>query len=297
MKYFLLTIIVLVSCSKTEPKKGYYNSGELLSEYYLENNKLNGIFKEYYRNGNLKEIHNYKNDILIDSSIYYYKKPSKSLRKIIFRINDSISKYTYYNNKVNKIIKSEGMSYKDSILIGKWKYYVNGVLIRVSEYKNIENKTYLNQEWDFNANGDTICVGSFFRLIKNVKDTLKINQKFASLVYVRCPYFKEEKSEILVCLPISNTVNFNNDFSNIDMLDYTCFNNFETLKITDVSEGVSTNLLSRIEQKFNTTGHKFIRGIIHEYLVKEKDSLGLDKALENAHKMYFEIPVYVKDSV
>ncbi|GEM_PF-1132110 len=296
MKYFLL-IIVLVSCSKKEHKIVYYNSGELLSEYYLENNKLNGIYKEYYRNGNLKETHNYKNDIRIDSSIYYYKEPQKNIRKIENHISDSISKLIFYNYKANKLIKSEGMSYKDSILIGKWKYYINGILIRVSEYKNIENKTYLNQEWDFNVNGDTICLSTFFKITKNVKDTLKLNQEFVSIVHVRCPYYKLEDSKILVCLPNSETKKMNKDFSNIKELGYKCFKDFKTTKIKVSTEDVNTKHLSRITKKFKTPGEKLVRGIIYEYLVKEKDSIGLDRALENAHKMYFEIPVFVKDSV
>lgn len=96
--------------------KGWYNSGEKLSERVFINGKIEGIFKQWWPNGRLRYWLKYKNNIFDGKQIIYY--PNGKVREEsnyqsgekegIQRVWDEkgslISNYTIKNKKLYGII-------------------------------------------------------------------------------------------------------------------------------------------------------------------------------------------------
>ena len=100
--------------------KLYDKNGNLTQEYYLKEDVLEGLYKEY-KNGVLTFAYNYKEGKLNGPTMVYH---------------------------ANGAISSIGF-YKDDILQGKLKYYnSNGILTNVDEYENGEltSSTYIERD-------------------------------------------------------------------------------------------------------------------------------------------------------
>lgn len=92
----------------------------------------------------------------------------------------------------------------DSIKIGYWKYYNSEKkVIAISEYKMLNNKSYLNQEIAFDKNGDTIPNRSSYFLFE-FKDNGKVHIKFKKILDQESYSFFVYSDKI------------NSDFSNVD---------------------------------------------------------------------------------
>ncbi|MEE9407593.1 MAG: hypothetical protein V3V28_05910 [Polaribacter sp.] len=282
-----------MSCNNEKVEKEYYNTGQLLSEFYLENGKKDGLFRSYYKNGKLKVVHNYKNDKRIDSSIYYYKQPKQKVKLIEYIINDSIKKLVYYDS-IKPYIERKGKYLSNTIFIGKWSFYKNNKLDKIIEFKKINNDSHINQDWYYDDDGKLIG-GNHFQLIH--RDTTLLKEELNTFLNLVSPYFKRGTSKIVACISNSDTVDFNFNFSNEEKMKLACYQDFNTLKRKRKIAYLDYNYVTEVSKKFKTPGKKIVKGIIYEYLIKDRDSLGLEAAIENARKMYFEIPVFVKDSV
>ena len=70
----MLTLLLKVcfDISMAELKRTYFRSGELFSEWYEINGKIEGEFKYYYANGQLEEIEQYIDGKLNGESKSYY---------------------------------------------------------------------------------------------------------------------------------------------------------------------------------------------------------------------------------
>lgn len=96
--------------------KGWYNSGEKLSEKIFINGKIEGIFKQWWPNGRLRYLFKYKNNVFDGKQIVYL--PNSKVREEsnyqsgekegIQRVWDEkgslISNYTIKNQKLYGII-------------------------------------------------------------------------------------------------------------------------------------------------------------------------------------------------
>lgn len=285
-KILTFLFLSLISCKeKNLYKPKYFNNGNISERFFVDNSILN---ENYF---NPKDIS--IDEITLDSArVYYSETKNGTLKKIDFYYNNNQKQVVFQNNGM---ILRFGLI-KDEKPIEKWNFYNDGKLELTREYKIIKGKPYSNQEWFFNKNQDTIYAGFFFRFVAK-SDTIIINKDYNIIVNLQEPFYKNLKSKILLCLSKPDSQDFNYDFSNEEVINKRCAFDFESLKVGKKGESINYAHVSNNYKSFNTLGKKIIRGIIYEYLVKEKDSLGLDKALENAHKMYFEIPVYVKDSI
>ncbi|MEE9407594.1 MAG: hypothetical protein V3V28_05915, partial [Polaribacter sp.] len=292
MKKLLLILfftILLFSCGNQKQKFNnnakYYDSGNIKEKWFFGKMIFDSIS---YQDTDLKNI-------LIDSTkVLYFDNHKNTIGGITFYFQKKHKTLVFY---LNGVLGREGYAIKDSLAIGIWKHYNrDGKLKSYSQFKNIKGKSYLNQNWHHNKDGDTIG-GYYFNMPYIKGDTIKLSEEFKFFVQVPVPYF-QDKSKILVCTSASDTLNFNSDFSNKGNVPESCAYDIET-NSDDMkfAPDIKHSHASMTFKKFKTPGNKLVRGIIYEYLVKEKDSLGLEKALENAHKMYFEIPVFVKDSV
>ena len=73
----------LFSIRKT--KTDYYNTGEIETIYQTLNNQLDGWFKMYHKNGQLKVITNYKKGIQLDEIIKSYDETGNLIRTVEFK--------------------------------------------------------------------------------------------------------------------------------------------------------------------------------------------------------------------
>ncbi|WMI64787.1 hypothetical protein RBH94_12030 [Aestuariibaculum sp. YM273] len=209
---------------------------------------------------------------------------------------DHLKKYYFPNG----FLKSEGMTFSNNQPIGTWKYYDStGVLTRTAEYIKINNQAYINQDWYFNQNGDTLeNKGSHFNIVYE-KDTIKLNEPIKAKIDLVSPLFRNKNSNILVIIPKDYSANFNEDFSNINQVSLDTTFNLNLEKEMKKTLGLTTDFGKSVVfgRYFNSTGKKKFRGILVEYFYK--DSLTSDSIKINRfeNKKYFEKDIFVLDSL
>lgn len=265
--------LILFSCSNT--KTEYDANGNKIREYELINNKISGICKEFYKTGNLKAIHNYKNGFKTDSSTYYNTKEEIVL--IDRYLQNNIIYQKEFNN--NTLISEGKFSYKSTEKplnnqIGKWKYYKeNGKLEKIIEYINLCGKQYTNQGWYFDKKGDTLKeYGNYFE-IKILPKSIKKNEVVClQMAYKPIIYLN---SEVMLCFDTENNVS--KDFCNIHKVKLAKF--------------YKTSDILKIYVRFESSGQKNIRGYIKEYFNKE--STEQDSITSGERYLYFDIPIKV----
>jgi antitoxin component YwqK of YwqJK toxin-antitoxin module len=126
----------------------------LRSEIYYLHGLKHGIYKVYYRNGELYSIGEYRNDLFSGTNIVFseegvllYKQVDISLNHTGVKAVDSkeiIPKYKshFISFEVIGEIKEEGTILYDkaveieSIRYGPWKFYDNGILSKTIDYKD-----------------------------------------------------------------------------------------------------------------------------------------------------------------
>ncbi len=276
-KLFLsISLLFLFSCSNK--KTEYDTNGNKTKEYELINNKISGVCKEFYKNGDLKAIHNYKNGIRMDSSIYYNNKEE------IVLIDKYLKNNILYQKEFNNnVLMSEGKcSYKTQLdqylyvnQIDKWKYYKkNGKLDKVIEYINLCGKQHTNQGWYFDNKGDTIKkYGNYFEIKFLPKNFKKKEVVCLQMIYKPIIYLN---SDVMLCFDTENKVS--EDFCNIHKV--------KLAKIYKTSNVLKTYVI------FEKSGQKNIRGYIKEFFNKEPTEQ--DSITSGERYLYFDIPIKVE---
>ncbi|MBF6640427.1 hypothetical protein IVB69_02930 [Flavobacterium sp. J49] len=262
MRYFaiLFTILLFFTSCKNEIKE-YDAEQKLTKEYTLNDEKqFDGIYKEFYENGNLKVVKHFENGVLIDSIINYNN--DKTISQVQFPLKkDSLFCKNYYKNN----LESEGVFYQN-MKHGKWKYFkTNGVLDKVVEYVNICGNQYTNQGWYFKNGKDTIKeFGNYYNL--KLPKSIKKNQLAKFYIYHK-PLIALNP-DLIFCIGTDVDENF-------------C--NLEKTKIDTV---YGENNIIPVEIIFRNKGKKNLRGFIKEYYsVKDSSASRL---------IYVDIPMTVE---
>lgn len=245
----LLILVFFVSCSKS--KKEYFENGNLKAEYQTtKKGSLEGEFKLYYKNGNIKSIDLFKNNIKIDSSKFYDSLNSKTIKKVVFWNKNSLENYYLKNYEKGEIFNEGQIS--NSLKTGKWKYYKDKKIDKVLQYKNINDIQYLNQGWYFDKLGDTIEEsGNNYKFNYSGTQKKKLTEVDISITYN--PLIAINSDVILL---FSNQLD--EKFSNIDKvtLDTVVFAN------------------NKVDFKIGIKGNVNFRGLIKEYAnIVPKDSI------------------------
>ncbi|MEI8203580.1 MAG: toxin-antitoxin system YwqK family antitoxin, partial [Bacteroidota bacterium] len=129
----------------------------------IKDNKIDGLVREYYRDGKIKSSVNYKDGIATGSAIFYYDNEKSTVKaKVNFEKDKITDKYNeFYQNGERKamieyddgvphgdceyyydsgVLKIEG-GFKKGVKNGKWKHYSEaGNLIDKEKYKKGELK-------------------------------------------------------------------------------------------------------------------------------------------------------------
>lgn len=214
------------------------------------------------------------------------KQPTKEVSK---------EKEEYYSNGS---LKSKGLTRKDGKPIGLWEYYdEQGNIERIAEYIEVQNKSFLNQDWVINNEGDTINSKSCYYNLLLEKDTISLNEPIKAKIDMTAPFFKGKYSETYVIIPKDYSVNFNKDFSNIEQVDLDTIYNLEFNPELKEKLELTTNWGKTVifGRYFETPGPKKLRGILVEFNIK--DSILPDSTRLNywTHKKYFEREITVKE--
>ncbi|WP_282051440.1 toxin-antitoxin system YwqK family antitoxin [Maribacter aquivivus] len=272
----LSSILIFISCRNEThfTKKIYYKSGELLSEipYRTSDSLKDGTYKEYYKNGNIKQIIYLKNNLPVDSAMMYYETGElkfKEIRKI-----DSIFGNHYY--KTGSVsIKSNFLNTNPPIEIG-WTsiYRENGQIKDSLEYLNVNGNAHLNQRLNFDNENHIVNDSSHYFNFKISKIDNQNNYQF-KINYL--PLIKNAD----VLLIVGDSIN--NDFSNLKRihLDSLYMENNE----------IVTN---KLDKEF-----RCLKGLFYEYKAQVVDSTNLDsvRMTINENKTYFNVRVAVSDTI
>ncbi|PKQ44780.1 hypothetical protein CSW08_11735 [Confluentibacter flavum] len=209
---------------------------------------------------------------------------------------DGLKKYYFPNG----ILKSQGMTFENNQPIGIWNYYDStGILNSTVEYIKINGKSYINQDWVFDKNGDTLKnKGSHFKIVFE-KDTIRLNEPIRAKIDLTTPLFKNKNSNIFVVVPKDYSINFNEDFSNLKEVNLdTTFNlNLENEMKNSIGLTTDFGKTAIFGRYFNSIGKKKLRGILVEYFYQ--DSITSDSIKLNyfENKRYFEKDILVIENM
>lgn len=260
----LLLCVALVSCNGK--KIEYYSDGSILKKYTVnDNNQMNGIYEEFFKNGKLKVKHIYNNGKLKDSSVYYDKNSGKIIQ-VDFHQKENNSYVRIFTDYKTGKISHEGNFNKQKK--GKWRYYDNdGKLIKVIEYVDLCGTQYTNQGWSYDRSGKVIEKGSNYYTLKTKRSQCKINEVINMDIHYQ-PILSIKSITFLCMSP-----KIKQDYCNL---------NTEKLD-TLFSENNNFNF----KLSFSKVGKKYIRGFIKEIYYDKN----IDQTSERI--IYIDIPFNV----
>jgi hypothetical protein len=266
-RIFMISLFFLFSCSNK--KIEYDANGNKIKEYELTDNNIYRLWKEYYNNGNLKTIYNYKKGVELDSAIIY------NTNGEIQRIEKLLQNDTIFSKEfIDGILESEGKYINRKNTIGKWKFYKkNGKIDKIVEYINLCGKPYTNQSWYFDGQGDTIKkYGNYYEIKYFPKRIKKNNKVLFEITYKPIIYIN---SEVMFCFDTENKAI--RDFCNIHELK--------------LIEAYKSSEVLKINITFESSGKKNLRGYIKEFFTKKPTKQ--DSITHGERFVYFDIPIKV----
>jgi hypothetical protein len=245
----------------------YYDSGEIMKSYELKENKLQGEYKEFYENGNVKLVHLYKNGMLIDSSIYYTE--MAKIDKILYYITTDTS---YLKKFENGKLSFEGKFFKNN-KVDQWRFFdSDGRLEKVFEYIDLCGTIYTNQGWYFDNRGDTLKDKSNFIKFLNFREKIK-------------------EKEILN-FKILYSALLNNDSNSFICLSPKIQENFCNINDVELDTIYPKNNSFDISVRFSKKGKNNLRGFVTEFQIEKYSNKGSVQFAER--KVYFDLPIIVE---
>ena len=240
-----------------------------------------------------KEVHYPIGKSYQDSSLFYdYSKNN-------YRIN-------YYNNNVinesryQSPAKIEYVYVPDSLgnIVKDIKRYEPHEMIEIRDYKTINGELYLNQIKYLNKEKKVIMgIGNYFMLYLLNGDTISVKDAIQVGINLLGMY-REFDSSAMVIIPKFDYENYNTDFSNENNIEVdTIFNlNIELTyrKQLGIPDGEDYRNELAFGRYFDMVGENNFRGILVEYY---NEKVAPDSLVRREHKYYFDIPVFVKDTL
>jgi len=291
----LIPFIIFSSCNKkNEYKIEYFKNGNKKKEYCNIDNKLEGVFKEYFENEKLKEIHYFQKGINIDSSLYYFHSNSKERLNQVRYWSDSTSFIKIYNKNGVKLREGNVINEDVNFRIGKWKFFKRDYIDSIVEYKTINNKSYVNQFWLIHKNIDTLVgKGNYYDIY--LKDTISLGEIAKVHVFLIQSLFNYN-SDIEIILPKDDLL-LNDDYSNLFEIETVTF---PSLKNDGIPHPDIPNELKPLNHdaefglKYDSSGKKRIRGVIIEYINDAKYS---DSLRKKERRLFFDKTFFINDTI
>jgi len=272
-KNLIIIIIFTVFNACNDKHVELYENGNLKKEYFLKDGMLNGNYKEFFFNGNLKVTHVYSNNKKIDSSVFY-DKDDRIQEVIYYKKNSDTVFCKEFDNQKN--ILSKGFKFKGQ-KVKKWRFFKNGQIYKVNEYFIINGKQYTNQGWYFNKSGDTIIGKGVFMDLSIPKNGL-INHEIPLKIFLKNPLISlESKVKLYVDLDPKNKIN--SDFSNLDKV-----------RLIEINHHPENTRFAGSNLVYRTSGIKTIKGYLLEYLEKTTTK---NNIFRQEHRIYFSISLHI----
>ena len=215
--------------------KEYYKDGSLFILGNWKDGKQDGKLIKYFKNGNIKGVQFFKNGAFDGKVILYHK---------------------------NGEVKHKGR-FKNGLKTGFFKTYDStGDLDYKREYVIVEDTNeHVNQLLDFNNKGDTLNRSYYYKIRKN-QDTIHLNDSLKVKITIK---------------PLHDSIKvfyggYNKDYKIID-----------SSKRKEID---GTNLKANFHVKPNKSGENEIRGEIWDYKI--------DDSVLWYHAMYFNLNFYAK---
>jgi antitoxin component YwqK of YwqJK toxin-antitoxin module len=181
---YLIILILGNSCSRNHSITYINDSGQKFEyEYKIEEGDtiLNGLYKEYYKNGNLRVSENNKDGALNGKAEYFWK--NGKLRSVLNYFSNRILEQTYIGDTSGNVLDSF------TVKNGKGEYReYNSKGILISKYA-IDSGLYHGKCLDFDENGELSKSTSYFYGVLN-GPSLKIIDN-----YKEYSTFKEGRQE------------------------------------------------------------------------------------------------------
>ncbi|TKS57204.1 hypothetical protein [Mesohalobacter halotolerans] len=134
--------------------------------------KSKEIIQEFDQEGNLIAEYEVVYGLKEGLSTYYYNDENSKYSKSEFHWKNDSATFQINFDQQNHIL-SQGPLKGYNFKIGKWKYYDNNQNLKeIKELIDLNDSTYLNQNWKLNKKGDTIG-GNYYSVV--FKDTVKLN--------------------------------------------------------------------------------------------------------------------------
>ncbi|PIQ18026.1 MAG: hypothetical protein COW66_08650 [Flavobacteriaceae bacterium CG18_big_fil_WC_8_21_14_2_50_34_36] len=277
---FFLVLLILSCQNKKTIKETYYDTGELHSVVSLDKNNLrDGLTLVYYKNGNLKDKATYRKDKIIDTVFAYYQ--DGALENIEYQHMDSI--YSVFYDSDGQVIK-EGVFCKANSKNGWIKTYdIKNDLKYKYILKNIYGKeNHTNTMITYGSKGDTIKEKSYYFKIV-VPDSVVVGKYDIGTIYFNSDKSGENdmsnKSLVIIV-----GENIKEDYSNLNEIKVDSF---------------YTNS-NKFAFKFSKTGDNILRGkFIEKLMITSENKENKEKldVIFSDRDFYFEVPIYVKDSI
>lgn len=282
VKICVFCSLILICACENEEKKTYYSNGSIKVHALLKNSKYEGMYLEYNENGTLNTKLTFLDGSRQGTSFHYYEPDHKFSKSEITWENDKAIYQKNFNQ--DSVLISEGNLLKYNFKIGKWRFYDNnGKLKEVQELIDINGNPYLNQNWKFNSNGDTIG-GNYFELKRTFLDMHKSELRI--YFFLRQPIIGFD-SELFVCLPKKD--NLKNDFANENAIKWdTIYNLSRRFKSNIKYKNANHDVVFDINVK--SLKGKSLKGYLLEKSTKKVDSF--DHVIR---KIYFDIPDILND--
>ena len=172
-------------------------------------------------------------------------------------------------------------------------------MLEIREYKTIKGKTFLNQVKFLKLNKELIFgKGNYFILHELSNDTIFMNQAISIGINLIGEKNRGTNPLVLIIKPKDDSPNFNTDFSNDnDVVKDTTYNlNIELnyRKQLGIPEGKDYRNQVGFGRYFEKSGNNNFRGVLVEYY---NEKVAPDSLVRREHKYYFDIPVFVKDTL
>jgi len=272
----LLLIILFISCEQKlyVVRIEYYPTGELFSEtpYLIKDSLKDGLYKEYYKNGILKQAILFSKNKPTDSAVRYFETGELEFKEI--REKDTIHTIHFYKN--GKIaIKSKFLNFNKPIKVG-WAsiFSQDGNLTDSMEYINVKGSSFLNQRLHFDKNQNLIGDSSYYYNFK-ISKIKKSDSYRLAISYI--PLMKEAQVAMILGKDI------NSDFSNLKNIE------LDTLRVENGS--ISTDNLKKPFRE--------LKGFFYENLVTVKDTVNGDslRMTIKEKRTYFNEFIKVSDTI
>lgn len=225
-----------------------------------------------------------------NDTIYKYFDDQKSvIKQKKWQLDDSTSYVMNFNK--NGLLKSKGTVLYDTLKFGKWFYLKkksNEKIKEIREYKIINGKEYLNQDWVVNNENDTV-MGHFISH-NPLKDEYFIGDTIEVEFYYPKPLMSKNSELYLI---YAKEGNFNNTFSNINSLTLDTVPN--VYRLNNLKDNKLSKYKRSVYRKYilKSKGKTHLRNIFLEKF----DTIYNDTLSTSFIDIYFEKEIYVKDTI